>query len=157
MARPVQYAKYHVTTPIAIVYYQRWNRRLWCQCWRLANQPTKRFVNAAPRKTRWACRPHIHTILHTKQCIRCREFALCRLATLIASRVVVWWIGKLICVRVFCVFSSVDAAGGLNQFQWIGKKGSGGRLRSIYSIYSSWEAERIRLQNADRLLYCYNQ
>ena len=43
--------------------------------------------------------------LRANQCIRCRQVASCRLATLDASGVVIWWIGKMVCACVFvCVF-----------------------------------------------------
>ena len=44
-------------------------------------------------------------------------------------------------------FSSVDTAGGLYQLQRKEMKGSGGRLRIIYLIYSSWGAEKEKTPN----------
>ena len=43
-------------------------------------------------------------------------------------------------------FSSVDTAGG-TKFGRKKIKGSGGRLRSIYPIYSSWGAEKDKTPN----------
>ncbi|CAM9454970.1 unnamed protein product, partial [Ascophyllum nodosum] len=60
------------------------------KCWRLANQPTRSSVNTALLKTRRTFRPRVHRISpHQAVCIRCREVASCRLATLNASGVVV--------------------------------------------------------------------
>ena len=61
VARPLQCATYCKSTPIAMTYC-RWNMRLWCQCWRLTNQPTRSSVSTAPRKTRRTCRPRIYRI-----------------------------------------------------------------------------------------------
>ena len=62
--------------------------------------------------------PTAHTSNHSHQAVYpMREVVSCRLAKLNASRFVIWWIGKLMDVRVFCVFSSVDTAGGLYKFQ----------------------------------------
>ena len=44
-------------------------------------------------------------------------------------------------------FSSVGTAGGLYQYSRKEIKGSGGRLRSIYPIYSSWGAEKEKTLN----------
>ena len=47
-------------------------------------------------------------------------------------------------------FSSVDTAGGLGgctNFSRKEIKGSGGQLRSIYPIYSSWGAEKDKTPN----------
>ena len=147
MARPVQCAKHRGNTPIARLYYRRWNVRLWCQCWPLANRPTRSSANTAPRKTRRARRPRIRRILHTKQYIRCREVASCRLATLNASRVVVtWWTSKL-CISLCLCFQVLTQLGGCCTTSSRNKsKESGGRLRRTYLIYSPWRAERIKLQ-----------
>ena len=44
-------------------------------------------------------------------------------------------------------FSSVDKAGGCTNYSGKEIKVSGGRLRIIYPIYSSWGAEKEKIPN----------
>ena len=73
MVRPVHCAMRHGNTPIVMVYH--WTMRLWCQCWRKAKQPTRLFANMVPPKTRRTCRPRMHRICQTQQCVRRGEVA----------------------------------------------------------------------------------
>ena len=67
VSRPVLSAIYRGNTPIAMVYH--WTMRLWCQCWRRAQQLTRLSINTAPPKTRRTCRPHIQwTYLNPTMC-----------------------------------------------------------------------------------------
>ena len=50
---------------------------------------------------------------------------------------------------VCMTFQVLTQLGGCTNFSRKERKGLGGQLRSIYPIYSSWGAERIRLQITD--------
>ena len=50
---------------------------------------------------------------------------------------------------VCMTFQVLTQLGGCISFSRKERKGLGGQLRSIYPIYSSWGAERIRLQITD--------
>ena len=55
-------------------------------------------------------------------------------------------------VCLFVCFQVLTQLGGCTNYSRKEVRGSGGRLRSIYPIYSSWGAEKGRLQITDSVV-----